>query len=145
MRVEFYPYIPSWYLVSMQSVLVRRWHGYIRHSICMWKRPWSVNLWCQSVCDGYTRRNRYEATGLHHTSFPLKKSGPDWFFKISVAILYSFGEVKLGCRRGGKITTYVPSPGNLAVLEIPAGILPATSAPYWMHLCQPNQISPWQE
>lgn len=37
---------------------------------------------------------------------------PRLISKISVAMVYSFGEVKPGCRKSNKITTYVPSPGN---------------------------------
>lgn len=66
----------------------------------------------------------------------FKEKWPQLIFKILVAMVYSFGEVKPGCRKNNKITTYVPSPGNLAVLEMLSRGLP-TSAPYELHLCRP--------
>lgn len=59
----------------------------------------------------------------------FKEKWPQWMFKIPVAVVYSFGEVKPRGRKSDKITTYVPSPGNLAILEMPSRILP-TNAPY---------------
>lgn len=61
----------------------------------------------------------------------LRKAAPSvFFFKILVAMVYFFVEVKPGCRISSKITTYVPSKGILVTLEMPTGILPTTSAPH---------------
>jgi hypothetical protein len=44
-----------------------------------------------------------------------------------------------------KSTINVSGTGNLATLDMPVGILADSSAPCWIYLCQPSQISPWEE
>lgn len=93
--------------------------------------------WWQSVRDGCSRRNLYEAAGLHAQHFLKTKVASTDFLKFQLLWYILLRRWNQGCKMSSKIAVHIPSTGNLAILEMPAGIPPTTTAPYWMHICQP--------